>query len=59
MDALTSLLGKLMKAKTAKPVPAADTLPRASEEYLKVMRAMLAKKTRERRAINRKLEEAK
>lgn len=58
MDALTLLLGKPMKAKTAKPVPA-TTLPRASEEYLKVMRAMLAKKTRERRAINRKLDGTK
>lgn len=45
-----------MKAKTAKP---AEALPRASADYIRVMRAMLAKKNRERRAINRKLEEAK
>ena len=55
MDALTFLLGKPMKAKTEQPVPA-DDLPRASSEYVKVMRAILAKKNRERRAINRKLE---
>ena len=55
MDALTILLGKPMKAKTAKPLPT-DDLPRASSEYVKVMRAILAKKNRERRVINRKLE---
>lgn len=45
-----------MTAKTVKP---AETAPRASAEYIKVMRAMQAKKNRERRAINRALEKAK